>query len=281
MRPCNERSYKSSDGTEIFYRQWPAVVEGDNRAIVLLHRGHEHSGRLQHLVDELNLSQFTMFAADARGHGRTPGRRGPAPGAATLVRDLDRFVRDVIIPQGTPMEKIAVIGQSIGSIVASAWVHDYAPPIRALVLAAPTFKIKLYVPFARPALRLLCAVTGDVTLRSYVKAKWLTHDPARIRDFASDPLITQNVSAKLLLDLDRMAARVVADAAAIFTPTQILLSGSDSVVEKRPQLEFFERLGAPVKEKHEFPGFYHDTFGEKDRQAPIEQARRFILQSFQ
>jgi len=155
MRPCNERSYKSSDGTEIFYRQWPAVVEGDNRAIVLLHRGHEHSGRLQHLVDELNLSQFTMFAADARGHGRTPGRRGPAPGAATLVRDLDRFVRDVIIPQGTPMEKIAVIGQSIGSIVASAWVHDYAPPIRALVLAAPAFKIKLYVPFARPALRLL------------------------------------------------------------------------------------------------------------------------------
>ena len=120
-----------------------------------------------------------------------------------------------------------------------------------------------------------------MTLRSYVKAKWLTHDPARIRDFASDPLITQNVSAKLLLDLDRMAARVVADAAAIFTPTQILLSGSDSVVEKRPQLEFFERLGAPVKEKHEFPGFYHDTFGEKDRQAPIEQARRFILQSFQ
>jgi len=198
-----------------------------------------------------------------------------------MVRDLDTFIRHTVVPQGIPMENLVVIGQSVGSVLAAAWVHGYAPKIRAMVLAAPAFTIKLYVPFARPALRLLCAAVGDMTLRSYVKAKRLTHDPARIRSFTSDPLITGNISAKLLLELDQMASRVVADAAAINVPTQMLLSGSDFVVEKRPQLEFFERLGSRFKEKHEFDNFYHDTFGEKDRQVVIDQVRRFILQSFQ
>jgi alpha-beta hydrolase superfamily lysophospholipase len=271
----------SNPPTDIFYRRWPELTGSENRAVVLLHRGHEHSGRLQSLVDEFNLPQFTIFAWDARGHGRTPGRRGAAPSAGAMVRDLDTFIRRTIVPQGIPMENIVVIGQSVGSLVAAAWVHDYAPKIRAMVLAAPAFKIKLYVPFARPALRLLCAAIGDMTLRSYVKAKWLTHDRARIRSFTSDPLITRKISAKLLLELDQMAARVVADAAAIIVPTQMLLSGSDFVVEKQPQLDFFEHLGSLLKEKHEFGGFYHDTLGEKDRRAAIGQARRFILQSFQ
>ncbi|XPE55952.1 hypothetical protein ACNKHW_11115 [Shigella flexneri] len=34
------------------------------------------------------------------------------------------------------------------------WIHDYAPAIRGLVLASPAFKVKLYVPLARPALAL-------------------------------------------------------------------------------------------------------------------------------
>jgi alpha-beta hydrolase superfamily lysophospholipase len=42
-----------------------------------------------------------------------------------------------------------VVAQSVGAVLAVTWVHDYAP-IRCLVLASPAFKVKLYVPFARP-----------------------------------------------------------------------------------------------------------------------------------
>ena len=45
-------------------------------AVVLFHRGHEHGGRMAHLVDELDLPDFAFFAWDARGHGRSPGERG-------------------------------------------------------------------------------------------------------------------------------------------------------------------------------------------------------------
>jgi alpha-beta hydrolase superfamily lysophospholipase len=280
MRQCEERTFRTIDGTEVFYRHWPATAGEGKGAVLLLHRGHEHSGRLQHLVDELGLPEYSMFAWDARGHGRSPGRRGYAPSIGTLVKDLDTFARDVIVAGGIRIENLAVVGQSVGSVLAAAWVHDYAPKIRCMVLAAPAFRIKLYVPFARPAMKLLYKLFGDFPIRSYVKANYLTHDRERIATFQADPLITRDISVKVLLDLYETSARVVQDAAAIRTPTQMLISGSDWVVHKQPQLRFFERLGSVVKEKHELKGFYHDTLGELDRHLAIGRAREFIGASF-
>lgn len=279
MRRCEERTFKTIDGTEVFYRHWPATA-GEGRAVLLLHRGHEHSGRLQHLVDELGLPQYSMFAWDARGHGRSPGPRGYAPSAGTLVKDLDTFVRNVIVAGGIRIENLAVVGQSVGGVLAAAWVHDYAPKIRCMVLAAPAFRIKLYVPFARPAMKMLYNLFGDFTIRSYVKANYLTHDRERIAAFQSDPLITRDISVKMLLDMYATSARVVQDAAAIQTPTQMLISGADWVVHQKPQLKFFENLGSAVKEKHELKGFYHDTLGELDRHRAIGKAREFIQRLF-
>lgn len=280
MRQCEQHTFETIDGAQIFYRYWPNIDGTDDRAILLLHRGHEHSGRLQHLVDELNLPNYAVFAWDARGHGLSSGKRGHAPSAGTLIKDLDTFVRDVIVPQGIRIENLSVIAQSVGSVLAAAWVHDYAPRIRCMVLAAPAFKIKLYVPFARPALRVLQKVFGDFTVQSYVKANYLTHDGGRIAEFQSDPLITRAISVGVLLDLHDTAARVIKDNAAIRTPTQVLISGSDFVVHKKPQLEFFKGLGSVTKEVHELKGFYHDTLGEKDRHLAINAARDFILKLF-
>ncbi|HWH79523.1 MAG TPA: alpha/beta hydrolase, partial [Candidatus Binatus sp.] len=64
---ANEKWFEGSDGSNLFYRHWPAETSSGDRAIILLHRGHEHSGRLQGVVDKLELSDFQMFAWDARG----------------------------------------------------------------------------------------------------------------------------------------------------------------------------------------------------------------------
>ena len=280
MRRCEENTFEAVDGSQIFYRRWPATGSSGDRALILLHRGHEHSGRLQYLADELDLPEYSIFAWDARGHGRSPGKRGHAPSVGTLVKDLDAFARHIALQYGIPAENLAVIGQSIGSVLAAAWAHDYAPRIRALVLAAPAFRIKLYVPFARTALRCVSRAFPNFTVKSYVKARYLTHDIQRAGDYETDSLITRDISARALLDFDYTAARIVADASAIHTPTQVLISGSDFVVHKKLQRRFLERLGTDTKEMHELPGFYHDTLGEKERHVSIGKARDFILRRF-
>ena len=178
------------------------------------------------------------------------------------------------------MEDIAIVGQSVGSVLVATWVHDYAPAIRCMSLASPAFKVKLYVPFARPSLNLLHQVIGNFHVNSYVKASALTHDAERIASFQADPLIKRPISVNVLLALYSTADRIIADAQAIQAPTQVLISGADFVVHLKPQHEFFERLGSKVKEKHVFAGFYHDTLGEKDRHLPIGKLRDFLVRRF-
>jgi len=279
-RPVEESKFTAADGTALFYRHWPAQSPSPRGAVVMFHRGHEHSGRMAHLPNELDLPDFAFFAWDARGHGRSPGVRGYSPGIAVSVRDIQTFIDHIEKVHGVAPADMAVIAQSVGAVLAAAWAHDYAPNIRCLVLASPAFKVKLYVPFARTGLKLRHRWRGDFFVNSYVKARFLTHDPQRIASYESDPLITRPIAVNILLGLYETAERIVADARAITIPTQLLISGSDWVVSHEPQHRFFERLGTPVKERHILPGFYHDTLGERDRHLAIAKVRQFILDRF-
>jgi alpha-beta hydrolase superfamily lysophospholipase/SAM-dependent methyltransferase len=281
MRVQEHLQFHSFDGQPLFYRHWPTTSPASpRRALVLLHRGHEHSGRVAHLVDELDLPDTAVFAWDARGNGQSPGERGDAPGFEALVRDLDSFIAHIGQQHGIAVEDIAIIAQSVGAVVAATWVHDYAPPLRALVLASPAFKVKLYVPLAVPGLKLMQKLRGNFFVNSYVKPQWLTHDPARVESYRTDPLITRPISVRVLLGLYEAAGRVVGDAQAITVPTQLLVSGADFVVHRAPQDRFYERLSSPVKERHLLPGFFHDTLGERDRAPAIASIRRFISERF-
>ncbi|TRO41485.1 alpha/beta fold hydrolase [Pseudomonas sp. ALS1131] len=283
MRPVQLHTFATHDGVELSYRHWPATVsaDGPRQAVLLFHRGHEHGGRMAHLVDELDLPHYDFFAWDARGHGLSPGARGDSPSFATSVRDVQTFIEHIGAQHGIAEEDLAVVAQSVGAVIVSTWAHDYAPKVRCLVLASPAFKVKLYVPFARPGLKLLHAWRGNFFVNSYVKAKFLSHDPERIASFENDSLIARPISVTMLLGLYEAADRVVADAQAIQVPTQLLISGADFVVHRKPQEDFFERLGSLRKEKHLLPGFFHDTLGERDRAHALSRARRFILRNFE
>ncbi|MDR0439971.1 MAG: bifunctional alpha/beta hydrolase/class I SAM-dependent methyltransferase [Candidatus Accumulibacter sp.] len=278
-RIVEEHSFPTHDGLDLFYRRWP--VAGTRRgAVVLFHRGHEHGGRMAHLVDEMDLPDFDFYAWDARGHGRSPGVRGDSPSLGDSVRDVQTFIDHLCAAWKLDESDIAVVAQSVGAVLASAWAHDYAPRIRCQVLASPAFRVKLYAPFARQALALWRAMRGNFFVNSYVKSHYLTHDPDRQASFDADPLISRAISVNVLLGLFEAAERVVADAEAITVPTQLLISGDDWVVHHWPQHAFFARLGATEKEKHVLPGFYHDTLGEKYRADPIGKARDFLLRQF-
>lgn len=296
-RPFQELHFAASDGASLFYRYWPARTGPDidsgqgaadaaaaytnnPRAIVLFHRGHEHGARMAHLVDEMDLPDCAFFAWDQRGLGNSPGERGYAPHFGTLIKDVDSFVRHISHDYAIPMPQIAVIAQSVGAVLVAAWVHDYAPGISSMVLASPAFKVKLYVPLARASLALMHKFKSKFFVNSYVKAKFLTHDAARIASYESDPLITRPIAVNILLGLYDTAERVIADAGAIHVPTQLLLSGADWVVHHAPQHEFMRRLGSSVKETHEFPGFFHDTLGEQERHLAVQKARAFVLANF-
>ena len=270
----------------MFYRHWSppespgAARTGVRKAVLLFHRGHEHSGRWQEFVEQLDLRDAAVFAWDARGHGRSPGERGWAPDFATLVKDADAFARHVCVEHGVEIEDVAVVAHSVGAVVAAAWVHDYAPPVRALVLATPALKVKLYVPLAIPALRALRAVRKRPFVRSYVRSSMLTHDAAQAAAYDADALISKQIAVNVLLDLHDASARLVRDAGAIATPTMVLSAGSDWVVKNSAAARFYDRLSSPTKEMHVFPGMGHAIFHETGRQEVVGRIRAFLDRQF-
>ena len=282
MRQAQSLHFPTHDGVELHYRHWPATrnEHPPRRALVMFHRGHEHGGRLAHLADELDMPGYDLFAWDARGHGQSPGARGDSPSFATSVRDVQTFIEHIQARHGIAEADMVVLAQSVGAVLVATWAHDYAPKVRCLVLASPAFKVKLYVPFARPGLKLLKALRGNFFVNSYVKPGLLTHDPERVMSYVADPLISRPISVTMLLGLYEAAERVVADAQAIQVPTQLLVSGADFVVERGPQLRFFERLGSARKEMHLLPGFFHDTLGERDRAHALARIERFVAHCF-
>ena len=281
----SQHTFKTHDQTELFYQHWESISQknspnANKKAIILFHRGHEHSDRMAHLVDELKLTDFDFFAWDARGHGDSPGARGDSPSFSACVKDIQYFLQHIQHQYNIDENNIAIIGQSVGAVLSATWVHDYAPKIRALCLASPAFDIKLYVPFAEPGLRVLNHIKGNFFIQSYVKSSMLTHDKERAQTYDTDPKIARSISVRMLLGLYDASKRIVADAQNIFVPTQILCSGSDFVVQQKPQRDFYDKLPHPQKEFHVLDGFYHDTLGEENRAVAIDKIKRFITQCF-
>jgi len=277
--PSRELAFASWDGVRLFYRAW--LPEGrPGKAIVLFHRGHEHSGRFQEMAEALAFDDCAIFAWDARGHGRSPGERGYAEDFACFVRDADAFVHFLSVEYGIPMSDISVVAHRVSAVIAATWVHDYAPPIRALVLGGPAFRVKLYVPFALFFLRLQMKFRKKAFVKSYVKARMLTHDPEQQAAYAGDPLISRQIAVNILIGMHDASTRILNDASAICVPTLLLASGRDWVVKISPQQRFFDALASSRKEMHVYPGFFHDLFHEKDRAQPIAKTREFLIRRF-
>lgn len=274
----SEHSLALPDGLRLFYRAFlPAT--GFDRALIVLHRGHEHSGRLIDVVRAFELEQTAVFAWDARGHGRSGGPRGHAPSFQQLVRDLDCFVRKVTSEHDVSLERTAVLGHSVGGVIAATWVHDFAPPIEKLVLVTPAFRVRLYLPFALPLLRLWQRLKGrrPGVVKSYVKSRLLTHDRHEAARYDADPLITRDIGVPVLIGLRAAADRVIEDAGAIKVPTLVLSGGADWVVDHRAQRRFSARLGSAVKRQRTFAGMFHDLLHERGREPVIDAIREFLI----
>ena len=121
-----EQTFISWDGAELFYRKWVPDKPTD-KALLLFHRGHEHSGRWQETVDSLDLGDVAIFAWDTRGHGHSPGKRGAANGLLDVIKDVDCFARHISKEHGIPWENMIVLAHSLAAVTVAVYIFAYTP----------------------------------------------------------------------------------------------------------------------------------------------------------
>lgn len=268
--------FDTFDGNKIFYRKWN--FEKDKKTLIIIHRGHEHSERLNILTQDEKFLKYNIFAYDLRGHGYTKIKS--SPNSMDYVRDLDSFVKHIKSEYQIKEEDIFIIANSIGGVILSAYVHDFAPNIAGIALLAPAFEIKLYIPFAKQLVTLLTKIKKDAKVMSYVKAKVLTHDIEEQNKYNSDKLINKEINAKLLIDLADMGKRLVEDSMAIELPTIIFSAEKDYVVKNSAEKRFFLNLSSKKREFIELENFYHGIIFEKEREKVYKMLDDFIQDVF-
>lgn len=268
--------FNTFDGNKIFYRKWN--FEKDKKTLIIIHRGHEHSERLNILTQDKKFLKYNIFAYDLRGHGYTKIKS--SPNSMDYVRDLDSFVKHIKSEYQIKEEDIFIIANSIGGVILSAYVHDFAPNIAGMALLAPAFEIKLYIPFAKQLVTLLTKIKKDAKVMSYVKAKVLTHDIEEQNKYNSDKLINKEINAKLLIDLADMGKRLVEDSMAIELPTIIFSAEKDYVVKNSAEKRFFLNLSSKKREFIELENFYHGIIFEKEREKVYKMLDDFIQDVF-
>ena len=273
-----EGQFESFDQSKLFYRQWAPETNSNGKILILLHRGHEHSGRLDHIAMMDAFSGYSIYSYDNRGHGHTEEKATYE--FMNLVRDLDAFIKFVCSQENKKHQDIFIIANSVAGVVASTWVHDFAPQIAGMALVAPAFRIKLYVPFAKPLLKLAIQFKPDLNITSYVKSRFLTHDISEQKKYDSDDLITPNIPARQLTTLLDTAERVVNDARLIAVPTLVLSATQDYVVDSKIQGDFYANLSSPHKRFVRLEHFYHGVLYEQYAQLALDEISRFMDECF-
>ncbi len=179
------------------------------------------------MVELLGLKDVAIFAGIRAGTGvpqaSAARRQASPPWSKMWTRSCATFPRT----PGSRCANMIVLAHSVGAVSVATWVHDYAPPIRAMILATAAFRVKLYVPLAVPALRL-----KQKALRARLREELRESEDAHARSRAGRAL--RRRSAHFSPDRGQHSARsarhlrqrLLADAGAINVPTLMLGAGS-------------------------------------------------------
>src|SRR5258705_8666162 len=117
-----------------YVHRWSAAQP---RSSVLIAHGYgEHAGRYEHVaqrfVDDLGAA---VYAPDHRGHGRTDGATGLVEDGEGITADL-HDVADTARAEH-PGLPIALIGHSMGGLIAARYAQRFGDELSALVLSTP------------------------------------------------------------------------------------------------------------------------------------------------
>lgn len=210
----------ANDRSGLFVNQW--LPEGKPKAIVLLAHGMaEHSGRYARLGAALCDAGFGLYAHDQRGHGKTAergtlGHYADNDGWCAVVSDVASLNQH--IGQAQPGVPIFLLGHSMGSYIAQAYLLHHSASLHGAILSASNFQpVALYRSASliarferwRQGPKGRSALIEWLSFGSFNKAfkpnrtayDWLSRDPAQVDAYAHDPLCGFRCTNQLWIDL--------------------------------------------------------------------------------
>ncbi len=254
-------------GATLAVRDWPLPVAVLPRALVLIVHGlGEHSGRYEHVAQQLNGWGFAVRAFDLGGHGQSSGAPGSLADDNRLLDDL-ALVLDRSRALLAPRVPLVLLGHSLGGLIAARFVSLGLRHVDGLVLSSPALDPGLNA-FQKLLLATLPQIAPNLRVGNGLNAIYLSHDPVVVAAYRADPLVHDRISARLALFIAQAGAQTRALAGRWTVPTLLLFAGQDRLVNPQGSRSFAQQVPADVVTSQCFEDLYHEIFNELDA-APV------------
>ena len=248
-----------------YVHRWSAARP---RNIVLIAHGYgEHAGRYEHvaqrLVDDLDAA---VYAPDHRGHGRPDGATGLVEDGEAITADLQDVANAARAEH--PGLRVALIGHSMGGLIAARYAQRFGGELAALVLSGP-------VVGGNPAFEQLLAMDPipDVPIDPAV----LSRDPAVGEAYAADELVYHGPFQRVTLEQLFAAIGRVAEGGTLGDVPTLWIHGSDDqLVPLDVARRAMEKDRVPNLQEHIYEDARHEVFNETNRDEVLDDVVAFL-----
>lgn len=267
----DERQFRfhAPDGSSIAAFRWAANGVAPRAVLQVAHGMGEHARRYIKPLEPIMAAGWVIYADDHRGHGYTApeGTLGDfgETGAEAIVEDLSQLT-DIAKAEHAGLPLI-LLGHSLGSFFAQAYVFDHSGKVDGLVLSGTA----AFGDRTGPAKRLdEIAVDGEKPRTPY---DWLSRDPAEVDAYIADPLCGFSRKPGSEASFARVSARLrdPAEIAKIRKdlPIYVFVGDKDPInqdlVLLKPLTDRYEQAGLGDLTVKIYPGGRHEMLNETNR----------------
>jgi alpha-beta hydrolase superfamily lysophospholipase len=247
--------------------------EDAERVVVIVHGLGEHIGWYSEFIETAAERGVATLAYDQHGHGKSPGRRGHAPGLQTLIDDIDVAVARAADrwPDAEPL----LLGHSLGGHLVLRYLVDRRRPIERAMLTNPM--ILPADPPTKPqafAAWLTSKCVPRIRMSADIEPQELTRDDDVIEELADDPLNHDQLSIGIGGALMSSGYEILERCESIDARLLVLLGSEDAFCDRESTEQVIRRLHRC--EKVVFEGFRHNLLLETSRQDVYNQLLRWI-----
>lgn len=260
---------RTADGLDLHCRSW--TPRDPCGVIVVVHGLAEHGGRFSETAEFFAAQGWVVFAGDLRGHGLSPDAPG---GGRVHVRRFTDYFLDVeaftdVARQANESLPLFLLGHSMGGLIAISYLLQNPADLAGAVISSPA--LGTHPEFRPPLLlRLLVGLLSRLAPRalfpSDLDTSALSRDPAVVRAYLDDPLVSNKVSARWYAEVLKTIKLAHARAGALRTPLLLMQSGADRLVDPEAPARWAAAAPPGLVEQLTWEGFYHEMFNEPGRE---------------
>jgi alpha-beta hydrolase superfamily lysophospholipase len=271
----SEGFWHSFDRLQLFWQSWEPAEGPTRGAIALMHGFGEHSSRYDHVAAALCRAGYGVVAIDARGHGRSTGRRAHVASYDHYVQDYDLL--KLHTAARWPGLDLFCMGHSNGGLIALRYALTQPDDVTGFVVTSPMCGIGVEVPRLKAAAgRLMSKVWPTFTMPNDLNPSKLSHIERVVEKYEADPLGLKIVSARWFTEATEAQEDLLERAGELEQAFLFLVAGQDELVDAKAAEDVFHRMGSGDREMELFPKLYHEILNEEAWQDIVRRMVRWM-----